>query len=131
MALTREEFLKKRVSPNLIEHKFSDSPGDSILMRPISAKLYRDYRRSLRDKDGAPIPERQAFGDELLVGRVLVEADGSLMFSDEDVMGGIFDDLQMFPLASVVAETYKMLGIVETDEDREKNLSATVSTGPS
>jgi hypothetical protein len=129
MAITRAEFLKKRTSPDLIEHELPD--GDSVLLRQPSAKIYREYKRSMRDKNGDPIPERQKYADELLVGRIMVEADGTLMFSDEDILSGIFDELKMFSLTSVVAKAYEMLGIIESDEDREKNLSETDSTAPS
>jgi hypothetical protein len=129
MAITRAEFLKKRTSTDPIEHKLPD--GDSVLLKQISARLYRDYKRFLRDKDGTPIAERQRYGDELLVGRLMVEEDGSLMFSDDDILAGVFDELKMFPLASVISKAYEMLGMIESDEGREKNSSGTDSTAPS
>lgn len=128
MTISKAEFLSKRVGAQPIEHELPD--GDSVSMKPISAKLYRDYKRSLIDKDGAPIQERQKYGDEILIGRLLLEQDGSLMFSDEEILDGAFDELKMFPLASVIAKAYEMLGLVESDEEREKNSSATDSTEP-
>lgn len=129
MVISKAEFLNKRIDSQPIEHELPD--GDRVLMKPISAKMYRDYKRSLRDKDGVPIAERQKYGDELLVGRLLLDQDGSLMFTDDEILDGVFDELKMFPLASVIAKAYEMLGLVESDEDREKNSCATDSTVPS
>lgn len=127
--LNRDSFLKKRVSAVLVSVELPD--GSEVLMRPASAKIYRDYRRSLRDKDGVPVTAKQPFGDEILVSTLMVDADGKQMFSEEDVVGGAFDAIDMAFLSPLIRKAYEMLGITEPEEDREKNLSTTASTEPS
>lgn len=125
MALSREQFLAKRISGNFDEFTLPD--GDTVLLREVSAKLYRDYKSSLRDKDGMPIPERQAYGDELLLARVLVDETGRPMITEAEVLSGILDDMLMAPVRSAIARVYENLGIGD-DEERSKKSSATDST---
>jgi len=127
--LDRGLFLQKRVSTTLIP---VDLPGgDQVFLRPASAKVYREYRRSMRDKDGMPIPERQSFGDELLVSRLLVSPDGTPMFTEEQVVNGVLDDIDMTSLAPIIRKSYVVVGVNEDDEGRAKNSSTTESTEPS
>jgi hypothetical protein len=127
--LNRDLFLAKRVSSKLEKVELPD--GDLVYLRPASAKIYRDYQRSLRDKDGMPIQERRGFGDELVVANLMVDQNGQRMFSDDEVLAGVFNEIDMPFLTPVVRKAYELLGIAEPDEDREKNLSTTVPTEPS
>lgn len=126
VVIGKAQFLSKRTSASTVSHKLPD--GDVVPLRPLTPKIYRAYKRSLRDKDGVTIPERQAYQDELLVGRLLCNADGSLMFSDEDILTGAFDDMDMPPITSLVTRAYEMMGVTVSDEDREKNSPTTDST---
>lgn len=126
MVIDKSFFLSKANSTAVIQHELPD--GDQVFLRPITAKIYRDYKRSLRDKDGQLLPDRQAYHDELLVGRILSEPDGNLMFTDNEIVAGAFDAMPMTIIASLIARTYEMIGMVEPDEDREKNSSTTDST---
>lgn len=126
MPLNREQFLAKKVSKHPILFKLSD--GDEVYLLPISAKMYRDYKRSLRDEDGIPIEDRQTAGDELLAARCLVDESGNRLFTDEEVLDGIFDEMEMLPMADVIRRTYEMLGI---GEPVEKKSSPTGSINPS
>jgi hypothetical protein len=74
--ISREQFLAKKCGRDLV--KFDLPDGDTVLLRPVTVGLYREYKRSLRDKDGMPIPDRQLHGDELLAARVLVDAGGKV-----------------------------------------------------
>lgn len=130
MPLNREQFLAKFKAGKKPE-LFKLPDGSEVLMLPISAKLYREYQSSLRNEKGERLEERRVYGDELLVARCLVDEAGNRMFSDEDILGGIFDELKMLPVGDLVRETYKMLGLAEPDEDREKNSSTTDSIEPS
>ena len=127
--LDRESFLKKRVSSNFEKVELPD--GDVVYLRPASAKIYHEYQRSLRDKDGMPIQDRRGFGDELVVANLMVDETGKRMFTDEDVLAGAFDQIDMPFLTPVVRKAYELLGISEPEEDREKNLSTTASSEPS
>lgn len=127
--LNRDSFLKKRVSASADSVELPD--GSLVLMRPASAKIYRDYRRSLKDKDGMPVTAKQPFGDEILLATLMVDADGNQMFTEEDVVAGAFDAIDMAFLSPLIRKAYEMLGITEPEEDREKNLSTTASTEPS
>ena len=130
MALNREAFLKRKASNQPVSVKLAD--GSSVLLRRATAGRYRDYKRSMRDKDGLPIPERQAFGDELLIAALMVDQQGNQLLTDADVMGGALSEHEMCDLLPIIRKAYELVGLADmTDEDREKNLSTIASTEPS
>lgn len=129
MALSRESFLRRKSGKDYHSVKLAD--GGVVLLKPATAKLYRDYKRSLRDKDGMPIPEKQAYGDELLIAAMLVDPSGQPLVTEEDVLAGALDEHSMADLVPIIRRAYQLVGLGEADEDREKNSLATDSTEPS
>lgn len=129
MPLTVQEFLSKKPQGAPVE-VFKLSDGDEVYLRRMTAKIYRDYRKDLRDKSGVPIPERQAYGDEILAAHLLCDQSGNRGVTTDQVLAGCFDELLMLPLGDVIRRGYEMIGITdpEDDEDREKNSSTTDST---
>lgn len=126
MALNREGFLRRKSSTAIQSVELPG--GQKVLLRSCTAKLYRDYKRSLRDKDGAPIPEKQAFGDELLIAALMVDSAGLPIISAEEVLAGALDDHSMADLTPIIRKAYEVVGFAEADEDREGNSSRTAST---
>jgi hypothetical protein len=130
VALNREAFLARTGKANGVVVPLAD--GRVVLLRPATAKVYRDYKRSLRDKDGLPIPEKQAYGDELLIAALMIDSHGNMLLTEADVMAGALDNHDMADLVPIIRKAYEMIGLADkTDEDREKNLPATPSTEPS
>jgi hypothetical protein len=130
MVLNRESFLSRRASAKAESVKLSD--GSVVLLRRATAKLYRDYRRSLRDKEGMPIVERQAYGDELLIAAMMVDESGNQLFTTDEVLEGVFDNVEQSDLTPIIRKAYELLGLADEDQEtREKNSSATESTEPS
>lgn len=134
MPLSRKQFeAKKRGNePYLFTFeslKDDDGKPEEVLLKPITANLYREYRASLRDENGDPIREKQKFGDELLVGKVLMDSEtGHRMYSDDAILAGALDDFEQCVISELIVETYRGTGLVDkNDEDREKNLSGTNS----
>ena len=129
MALNREAFLRRKSSNQPVKVDLPD--GSSVLLRRATAGRYRDYRRSMRDKDGLPILERQAFGDELLIAALMIDSHGNQLLTDADVMAGALNDHEMSDLVPIIRKAYELVGLADvTDEDREKNSSRTASTEP-
>jgi hypothetical protein len=120
--LTKEQIAARRVSttPSVLELP----DGESVFVLPVGSRLMRDYRQCLRDEDGKPIDERKQFVDELLIARVLVNADGSRMFSDEDVLNGLLTDLDPSTWDALMEYAWSFIA----GGDRQKKSSPTTST---
>ena len=103
------------------------------MMRIPSGPDWRAYQASLRDKDGKYIDRRLDRGDELLIATLAIDPDTKeLMFTIDDVMGGVFDDphIPAADINAMAAKAYQLYGRTDTptlvtDEDREKNSSET------
>lgn len=123
--LTKQQIADRRVSqtPTILELP----DGESVWALPVGSRLMRDYRQCLRDEDGKPIEERQQFVDELLIARVLVNADGSRMFSDDDVLNGLLTDLDPSTWDALMEYAWSFIA----GGDRQKKSSPTTSTGAS
>lgn len=91
--------------------------GQIVLVKPVGSKLFREYRKSLRDEDGKVIEARKDFVDELLVARCLVNPDGSRMFTDEDVLAGMLDGIRPAAMDTLLEFAW---GQVSEGGDREK-----------
>lgn len=124
MTLTKQQLLERRVP--IDSQTLSLPRGGTVRVLPIGAKLFREYRRSLRDEDGKPIPERSGCIDELLVGRILLDDSGSRMFSDEEILAGCFDNFHPSDMDALVEWAWSFVG----DGDREKKFSPTPSGEP-
>lgn len=91
MIESKEDLQSLRVGS---EPRTLDLPdGRQVRVLPVGSRVMRDYRACLRDEDGKPIEERKAFVDEFLVARVLVNADGKRLVSDEEVLAGELTDM--------------------------------------
>lgn len=100
--------------------------GDTVLMRVPIAKDYREWRNYLRDEKGDFIQARFAVSDELLVASILVNPDGTAMFTREDVVNGAMDEIVQIDLEFLKEKAYELYGQragakLVLDEDREKN----------
>jgi len=131
MALNRDALLNRKKLPLQVCKLAS---GDEVLMRVPGTPDWRAYQASLRNKDGEFIEKRMDRGDELLIATLLIDSSTKeLMFTSDDVMGGIFDS-DATPAADVnamAAKAYELYGRngspkLVTDEDREKNSLETV-----
>jgi hypothetical protein len=109
--------------------------GGQVLMKVPRAGDWRAYQASLRNKDGNYIDTRIERGDEILISTLLINPDGSQMFTLDDVMAGCFDNEHILAadinvMSDKAYELYGRRGFVNlTDEDRQKNLSETVPNG--
>lgn len=111
-------------------HELQLPSGDSVLLRVPTGKDYRDYRKYLRDEKGETIPARMALSDELMVATLLVNEDGTQMFTREEVMNSAMDEIIAVDLEAMKDEAIKLYGLthgfkITLDEDREKNSSTT------
>ena len=129
MPLNRKQLLERKTKvqkPREVELP----SGDTVLMRVPIGRDYREWKKYLRDEQGQIIDARATLGDELLLAIVLVNPDGTPMFTREDIMGGAMDEILQPDLEHMKAEAYRLFGQmagtkIVLDEDREKNSSAT------
>jgi hypothetical protein len=99
-------------------------------MRVPTGKDYRYWRKYLRDEKGELIEVRAEVGDELLVASILVNPDGTPMFTMEEVLAKAMDELIQVDLEFLKEKAYELFGQrsgfkIVLDEDVEKNSSAT------
>lgn len=104
--------------------------GDSVLLRVPTGADYRSWKKFLRDESGEVIKQRADLADELLVASVLVNPDGTAMFTREDVLNGAMDEILQVDVEALKDEAYRLYGQRDNfklilDEDREKNSSTT------
>jgi len=101
-------------------HELTLPGGNVVMVRPVGAKMLREYRRSLRDKDGKTLEDRKPFADDLLVARVLCNPDGSRMFTDEDVLSGAMDAVRATAMDALLEYTWEYVYDTTDAEDTEK-----------
>ena len=126
MALNRKSLFARPIAK---PQECSLPGGGSVLMRIPGGQDWRAYQASLRDKDGRYLDKRLERGDELLIATLIIDPESlELMFSVDDVMGGVFDDphIPAADINAMSAKAYQLYGRTEaptlvTDEDREKN----------
>lgn len=124
MFLTKQQLLERRVPSDA--QPLTLPGGQTVRVLPVSAKLFREYRQSLRDQDGNLVPDRQACVDELLLARVLVDENSQRMFSDEDVLAGCFDHFMPLDFDALMDWAWSFI----STGDREKKYSPTTSGEP-
>lgn len=123
--LTKEQLIARRVSSTPTKLDLPD--GESVSVLPVGSRLMRDYRACLRDEEGKPIEQRKQFADELLIARVVVNEDGSRMFSDENVLDGLLTDLDSATWDALMEYAWSFIA----GGDRQKKSSTTTSTAAS
>lgn len=104
--------------------------GGEVKMRVPSGKDYREWRKFLRDDRGEMIRERFELNEELLVAAVLINDDGTQMFTREEVLRGAMDEFRSIDIEAMKEMASALFGMtpgacVVVDEDREKNSSTT------
>jgi hypothetical protein len=129
MALDRTQLIARKTK--IQKHREVQLPsGDSVNLRVPIARDYRDWKKFLRDEKGDLIDARAELGDELLLASILVNPDGTPMFTREDVLGRCMDEIIQPDLECLKEKAYEFFGMrsgfkIVLDEDREKNSSAT------
>ena len=129
MALDRKQLVSRKTK--IQKHREVDLPsGDSVKMRVPTGKDYRYWKKYLRDDKGDLIDARTDVGDELLVALILVNPDGTPMFTLEEVLNKAMDELVQVDLEYLKEKAYELFGQrsgfkIGLDEDVEKNSSAT------
>ncbi len=118
MPLTKSDIEARRVGNTPQQTTLEN--GDVVWTLPVGSRLMRDYRRSLRDVDGKPIKERKEFADELLIARVLVDASGQRMFSDQEVLDGALNDLDPLLWDALMDYAWSFIAPSQDDADRSK-----------
>ncbi len=122
--LDRESLLSRKTkTPKPQEVRLPS--GDTVQMRVPTGKDYRDWRKFLRDENGIVIQARSEVSDELLVASILVNPDGSQMFTNNDVLTGTMDEILQIDLEAMKEAAYELYGQragfkLVLDEDREK-----------
>jgi hypothetical protein len=119
---SKEALLARRVGSAVTTLDLPD--GSQVRVVPVGSRLMRDYRAALRDEDGKPIEERKAYVDELLVARVLVDANGQRLISDEDVLAKVLDDMHPLVWDALMEYCWGFLA----SGDRQKK-SSTIDSG--
>ncbi len=129
MALDRKQLVERKTK--IQKHREVELPsGDSVKLRVPTGKDYRYWRKYLRDDEGKIIESRAEVGDELLLASILVNPDGTPMFSNEEVLNKAMDELVQVDLEFLKEKAYELYGQrsgfkIVLDEDVEKNSSAT------
>lgn len=116
MALSKEQLLKKKRSGETVP--FSLPSGDEVLLLRPSAKHYRQWRASLRNDKSEFDQARIVRGDELLVSQILVNPDGSQMFSESEVLSDAMD-LDSPDMVALIEKVYVLFGL-RKEEGLEK-----------
>lgn len=130
MALDRKQLVERKT--RIQKHREVELPsGDTVKLRVPIGKDYRDWKKFLRDDKGDIIEARADLGDELLVSDVLVNPDGTRMFTREEVLAGAMDELVQVDLELLKEKVYELFGQrsgfkIVLDEDVEKNSSTTL-----
>lgn len=100
-----------------------------VRLRSLSAGEMRKFRDSLTDEQGKP-NERLERLNELLAAACIVDESSERVFSDDDVMGGTFDELDGGAFALLAAAVRRHTNFAadpdwKAIEDAAKNLGAT------
>lgn len=125
MALDRKQLVSRRheVKP-FVDVELPS--GGSVRMRVPTGKDYSDWQAYLRDEKGKLIEDREDLSSEFLIATVLVNPDGSQMFSAVDVLDKAMDELLHADFNAMLSAAHKLFGISPGFiEDIEKNLSTT------
>lgn len=77
-----------------------------VQIRSLSAREIREWRGGLVGDDGKPTPRLER-ANELLVALAVVNDDGSRVFTDDDAMSMLFDDVDSAAFAVLVAAVRK------------------------
>lgn len=125
MVLDRKQLTERKTKIQK-PRPFELPSGDTVLMRVPIAKDYREWIRYLRDEKGEKIESRFVVSDELLVASILVNPDGTPMFTREDVVNGAMDEIVQIDLEFLKERAYELYGQragakIVLDEDVEKN----------
>lgn len=129
MALNRKQLVERKTK--IQKHREVELPsGDTVKLRVPTGKDYRYWRKYLRDEKAELIESRAEVADELLVASVLVNPDGTPMFTMEEVLAKAMDELIQVDLEFLKEKAYELFGQrsgfkIVLDEDVEKNSSAT------
>ena len=129
MALNRKELVARKTKIQKLR-EVSLPSGDTVMMRVPTGKDYRYWKQYLRDDKGNLLEARAEMGDELLLALILVNPDGTPMFTLEEAMNKAMDELVQVDLEYMKEEAYRLFGQrpgmrLLLDEDLEKNSSAT------
>lgn len=101
---------------------FADEFGNKYRIRSLTDLEIRKIRRSLLDKEGKSIRSRMEQYENLVVANCLVEADGSLSMTEQDVMDGFFNDVDGAVTSLLQSECLEWSGIRR--KDRESDIEA-------
>lgn len=129
MALDRNQLVARKTK--IQKHREVELPsGDTVKMRVPTGKDYRYWKKYLRDDSANLIEARTDVADELLVALILVNPDGTPMFTLEEVLNKAMDELVQVDLEYLKEKAYELFGQrsgfkIVLDEDVEKNSSAT------
>ena len=125
MALDRKSLLARK-SELPLSVPFDLPSGDSVTLRIPTGKDYREWQRSLRDEKGEVTDECEELSSELLIATVLVNPDGSAMFTKEDVLARAMEGLLQADFSALLSAVHKLYGIQPGFlESITKNSSAT------
>jgi len=101
--------------------------GDTVDMRVPTGRDYREWKKLLRDESGEAIESRMSLSDELLVASILINGDGSPMYSTSEVLAGAMDDLLQPDIEAMKEMAMRLYGqragfrLPLIDEGMEKN----------
>lgn len=73
-------------------------------MRSLTASEMRTFRRSLQTVAGELDQTRAEYLHELLIANVLVDDEGNLLFTQDDAVNGVFDELD----GAVLSRTFQL-----------------------
>lgn len=129
MALNRKELVERKTKIQKLREVALPS-GDTVMLRVPIGKDYRYWKRYLRDDKGELIDARAELGDELLLASILVNPDGTPMFTLEEVLNKAMDEIVQVDLEYLKEKAYQFYGQrsgmkLLLDEDIEKNSSTT------
>lgn len=125
MALDRKSLLARKTElPSSVP--FDLPSGDSVALRIPTGKDYREWQRSLRDDKGEITDECEELSSELLIATILVNPDGSPMFTKEEVLDHAMEGLLQADFSAILGAVHQLYGIQPGFlENIEKNSSAT------
>ncbi len=129
MALDRKQLVQRKTKPQK-PREFTLPTGDTVFLRVPRGRDNKRWEQYLRDEKGQVIDARVLLSDELLLATILINPDGTEMFTYEEVMNSAMDDLPQIDLEFLKDRAYELFGKrigfkLLLDEDVEKNSSTT------
>lgn len=127
--LNRDALLRRMGGLKTREVALSD--GAVVVMVEPTTKDIRAWRKSMRKPDGSIDPAKSARTSELLVGRLIVDPETKQrMFTEADVIGGVFDNLPSQDMQIMSRAADQLAGFIES-EASPKNFDETPPSTPS